>query len=91
MIRNDDYALGLLADAYERLGNTKAAQATYKKAIALRPSYWAVYNWFGIFYAGQGHYGEAADMFRKVTELAPDNYRGYSNLGGIGLFQGRHS
>ncbi len=30
-------------------------------------------------------------MFRKVTELAPDNYRGYSNLGGIYVYQGRYA
>ena len=88
---NSDYALGQLAEAYQKLGNAEAAEAAYKKAISLRPNYWAVYNWLGYFYAGQARYSEAADMFRKVTELAPDNYRGYSNLGGIYVYQGRYS
>ncbi len=29
-------------------------------------------------------------MFTKVTELAPDNYSGYSNLGAVYLLQGRY-
>ena len=85
---NSDYALGQLADAYEKLGNPSAAEAAYKKAISLRPNYWAVYSGLGAIYYGQARYAEAAEMFKKVTELAPDNYSGYSNLGGIYLLQG---
>jgi tetratricopeptide (TPR) repeat protein len=29
-------------------------------------------------------------VFRKVTSLAPDNYRGYSNLGGVYLYLGQY-
>lgn len=88
---NSDYALGYLADAYQKVGKPEAAEAAYKKAISLRPNYWAVYNWLGAFYVGEARYSEAADMFRKVIELAPDNYRGYSNLGGVYQFEGRYS
>ncbi len=87
---NNDYALGYLADAYQKLGKQQDAEATYKKAVALRPNYWAVYNWFGAFYATQAKYDQAASMFRKVIDLAPENYRGYSNLGGVYLYQGRY-
>jgi len=87
---NSDYALGQLADAYQKLGNPAAAEAAYKKAVALRPNYWAVYSGLGAIYFGQARYGEAAEMFERVTQLAPDNYSGYSNLGAIYLLQGRY-
>jgi serine/threonine protein kinase/tetratricopeptide (TPR) repeat protein len=87
---NGDYALGQLADAYQELGKSAAAEAAYKKAISVRPKYWAVYNWLGVFYINQSRYNEAAEMFNKVIELAPDNYRGYSNLGGAYVYEGRY-
>jgi eukaryotic-like serine/threonine-protein kinase len=87
---DSEYALGQLADAYQKLNNLGSAEAAYKKAIALRPNYWGVYSGLGAFYAGQARYAEAADMYRKVVALAPDNYRGHSNLGGIYLLQGHY-
>jgi serine/threonine-protein kinase len=47
----------------------------------LRPHYWAGYNWLGGFYYRRAQYTDAAKMFEKVTTLAPDNVRGWSNLG----------
>ncbi len=88
---NEDYALGQLADAYQKLGHLAAAEVAYKKAISVRPNYWAVYNWLGVFYTNQSRYNEASEMFSKVIELAPDNYRGYSNLGGTYVYEGRYS
>jgi len=87
---SSDYALGQLADAYQKVGNPAAAEADYRKAIALRPNYWAVYSGLGALYWGQARYADAAEMFRKVTELAPENYSGYSNLGAIYVLQGRY-
>ena len=79
-----------LADAYTNVGKLRAAEATYKKAIALRPNYWGVYNWLGAFYAGEAKYSEAAEMFRQAAALAPDNYRAYYNLGAVYSIQGRY-
>jgi serine/threonine-protein kinase len=39
------------------------------------------YNDLGIFYMSQGRYEQAIPMFRRVTELTPDNRWGYTNLG----------
>src|SRR5215469_13683308 len=58
-------ALSGLGEAFDRMGNPASAEATYKKAVAVRPQYWAVYNWMGAFYYGQARYAEAAAMFRK--------------------------
>ena len=84
-------ALTGLADAYTHLGDFAAAEATYKKAVALRPEYWGVYSWLGAFYSDQNRYSDAAAAFLKVTQLAPENYLGYSNLGAAYVLEGRYS
>ena len=84
-------ALFGLAEAYTHLGDVAAAEATYKKAVALRPEYWSVYSWLGTFYSGQNRYSDAAAAFLKVTQLAPGNYLGYSNLGAAYVLEGRYS
>jgi len=78
------------ADAFAKLGNPAAAEAAYKKAISLRPNYWAVYSWLGVFYYNQARYEDAINQFKKVIELAPANYRGYSNLGAMYVAQGKY-
>ena len=86
----NDEALRGLADAYTELGNFPAAESTYLKAIELRPNYWAVYSWLGLFYYKQARYPESAAMFLKATRLAPDNYQGYVTLGGVYITEGRY-
>jgi len=85
-----DDALRGLAEAYTNLGNFAAAEATYKNAIALRPNYWGVYSWLGLFYYSQARYPDAVAMFLKATQLAPDNYQGYNTLAGVYITQGRY-
>lgn len=78
-----------LANALEATGHTRLAEEAYKEAIALRPHYWAGYNWLGIFYFQQGRPDDAVAQFEKVVELAPDSFRGYSNLGAAHYYAGR--
>jgi Flp pilus assembly protein TadD len=85
----NDQAVRGLADAYLATGDLQLAEETYKEAIALRPHYWAGYNWLGIFYLRQGRYEEAIQSFEEVVRLAPDSYRGYSNLGAAYYFADR--
>lgn len=80
-----------LADTYDRLGNPGQAEATYRRAIKLRPHYWAGYNWLGAFYYQRAQYQDAARMFEQVTLLAPDNVRGLFNLGTTYVSQGRYT
>jgi tetratricopeptide (TPR) repeat protein len=79
------------ADAYTKLGNSASAEAAYHKAISLRPNYWGVYSWLGVFYYKQARYEDAITQFRKVIQIAPANYRGYSNLGAMYVAQGKYS
>jgi serine/threonine protein kinase/tetratricopeptide (TPR) repeat protein len=74
-----DALLGL-ADAYRATGSSRA-EATYRRALALQPSYWAVYNQFGFFYFRGGRYADAIPMFREAIRRRPDSVRVYNNLG----------
>jgi serine/threonine protein kinase/tetratricopeptide (TPR) repeat protein len=76
----NDAAYTGLANSYEQLGTLQQAEGTYKQAIALRPHYWAPYNWLGVFYYHQARFHEASEMFRQVVALAPDSVRGHFNL-----------
>jgi tetratricopeptide (TPR) repeat protein len=87
---NEDGLRGV-ADAYAKLGNSVEAEAAYKKAISLRPNYWAGYSWLGTFYYNQTRYADAITQFMKVIELLPLNYRGYSNLGAMYVQQGKYA
>jgi serine/threonine protein kinase/tetratricopeptide (TPR) repeat protein len=78
---NSDETLRSLADADQKLGKPAAAEEAYRKAVSLRPNYWAVYSAFGTFYYNQARYADAAGMFKKAIQLSPMNYSGYLNLG----------
>jgi serine/threonine-protein kinase len=69
-----------LANAEYATGDS-GAEATYRRALALQPSYWAVYNQFGSYYYRLGRYPQAIPMFREATRLRPDSVRAYNNLG----------
>ena len=87
----NDGAFRGLAGAYENLGKLAQAEETYRRAIALRPHYWAPYNWLGAFFYRRARYPEAAEMFGQVIALAPDSYRGYSNLAAAYVELGRYA
>ena len=77
---SDDALIGL-AQAYQSLGRKVDAEQTFKRAIALRPRYWAGYSRFGVFYHTSGRFADAEKMFRQVIAILPDSWRGYANLG----------
>jgi serine/threonine-protein kinase len=72
-----------MAETYNDMGKLADAEATYKKAIKLRPGYWAGYNALGRYYALHGQYEAAEQNFRMATTLTPDNVMAYNNLGGL--------
>ncbi len=79
---NADAVRGI-ARAFEELGDLKEAEVTYKRAIRLKPGYWAGYNVLGVFYFRHNRYVDAIEQFKKVIEITPDNVRGYMNLGSM--------
>ena len=46
---SDDAFRGL-AEVYQKLNQPAEAEATFRKAISLRPQYWAGYSWLGAFF-----------------------------------------
>jgi tetratricopeptide (TPR) repeat protein/tRNA A-37 threonylcarbamoyl transferase component Bud32 len=86
---SDEATLGL-ARAQARSGALAAADATYKRAIALRPQYWATRIWLGTFYREQGRYAEAAREYEQAILLTPDNARALYVLGGLYFTIGRY-
>jgi serine/threonine-protein kinase len=84
-------------DLYRELARTQQffsqaeAEETFKRAIVLRPHYWANYNRLGAYYYDFVRYDEAVHMFQQVIALAPDCLYGYSNLGGTYVKMGRYT
>ncbi|MBI3004733.1 MAG: protein kinase [Ignavibacteriales bacterium] len=78
-----------LADTYVRQQSLFFAEATFKKSIGMKPSYWAGYSDLGGFYYRQKRYDEAIQQFQRVAELTPDNARVYSALGGTYFAAGK--
>jgi serine/threonine-protein kinase len=78
-----------LANAQYNLKKTSDAEATYHHAISVRPDYWAPYNWLGVLYFHTGKIERAAEMFRKVTQLAPGNHQAFYNLCGADYLLGK--
>jgi len=77
----DVSALLGLGRAAEAAGDQAAAEAAFRRAIELEPSF-AVFNQLAAWYYDFGHYAEAADMFRRASQAAPDSYWALANLGG---------
>jgi len=77
-----------LANSYDSSNRPKGAEATYRNAIQMRPTYWAGYRDLAVFYQNHGRFKEALPLFEKVIQLTPDNYAGWANLGGLYLRQG---
>ena len=86
---SDEATLGL-ARAQSRIGADGAAEATYRRAIALRPRYWATHTWLGTFYREHARYADAVREFELATTLTPDNARPYLILGGLYGSLGRY-
>jgi len=78
-----DALLGM-GRASQLTGDAAAAETQFRRAIELQPGF-AVFNQLGALYADRGRWNDAAAMFRRATQVAPDSYRAYSNLGGVSV------
>ncbi len=78
-----------LANAQYNLKRISEAEATYQRAISVRPNYWAPYNWLGVLYLRTGENQKAAEMFRKVTKLDPGNHQAFYDLCGADFYLGK--
>lgn len=78
-----------LGGAYEQLGQLADAEATYRKAAAMRPEDWLTHHMLGNLFLVEKRLPEAEAAFRRVTELAPGNTKGFNNLGAVYSGMGR--
>lgn len=86
----DDSACRNLAEMYSLLGRNQEAEAMYKQAVALRPSFWRNHYALGTFewqYAGD--LDAARSHLQKAVELHPDGYAPLVMMGNLLLTQGR--
>lgn len=77
-----DYdALIRLAEAFKEMDRPADAEPLYLRAIEIEPNFWRGYNYLANFYFRYLRDELAAQNFRRVTELEPDDPLGYINLG----------
>jgi tetratricopeptide (TPR) repeat protein len=62
-------------------GNAAAAEPALQRAVSLEQTF-ATLNQLASLYYDQGRYGEAAEVYHRASEAAPDSYSALSNLGG---------
>ena len=77
-----------LAKAYVQAGKLTEAEATYNRAIQLRPNFWLGHLDSATFYSNNGRYKEAEKALKTAVRLTPDNYLVYRNLGGVQMTLG---
>jgi len=66
-----------LALAYDNLGKTEKAMASYERAIALNPNFASAIGNVGLIHYRTGRLDRALSMAVTMTDLAPDESKGY--------------
>ncbi len=77
-----------LARVYQSLGKTGKAEQEFARVV---PRDWRFFLSRGVFYFGQGRYGDAALDFESVIKENPDSHLAFRNLGGVYIMMGRYS
>ena len=86
----NDRTYSSLAGAWQHLNQPDKAEEAFQRAIAVRlPQYWRGYTALGGFYVARAEYGKAADAYRRATELDPDSYRAFNDLGAALLYENK--
>jgi serine/threonine-protein kinase len=79
----------LLAGLLDQTGQVAEAEAEYKLAVRLKPSFWPTYVSLGTFYYSHGKMQQAEEALRTAVQLAPNNDRNRRNLGSLYLLLGK--
>jgi Flp pilus assembly protein TadD len=89
--RSQDQALAhrRIAGSLDRLGRFAQAEMHYKKAIALSPKDYRVWNDAGYSYYLQGRWADAERALKSAERLAPEEPRIKTNLGLVLAAAGR--
>ncbi|MEM7280460.1 MAG: tetratricopeptide repeat protein, partial [Pseudomonadota bacterium] len=71
-----------LANAFHDASEPENAEAAFRAALEVDPTYWGVYADYGTFLYENERYKEAADLFEVWTDLTPDSRSAFNNLAG---------
>jgi Flp pilus assembly protein TadD len=82
-------ALHNLGQRYQQRGEYQKAIENYKKAIAMRPTFYNAYNNLATCYGELKMYPEAIDALERCIKLKPDDYYAMSNLAVIMMNTGK--
>lgn len=82
-------ALHNLGQRYQQKGEYQKAIESYKKAIAMRPTFYNAYNNLATCYGELKMYPQAIDALEKCIKLKPDDYYAMSNLAVIMMHTNR--
>jgi TolB-like protein/DNA-binding winged helix-turn-helix (wHTH) protein/Tfp pilus assembly protein PilF len=69
-----------LGGVYYVAGRRKEAAAAFSRSLAIEPTYGALSNFASLRFE-DGAYAEAADLYRRASQLEPDDYRLWGNIG----------
>jgi tetratricopeptide (TPR) repeat protein len=85
----DDSACRSLAEMYSMLGRNQEAEAMYRQAVALRPSFWRNHYALGTFeWQYAGNLNAARLHLEKAAELHPEGFAPLVMIGNLHLTQG---
>jgi tetratricopeptide (TPR) repeat protein len=78
----DPFVLSLsLAEAAEKVGDLKMAEAALDRAVTIRPASFQTRIRLGLLYLGEGRFDRAALVIRKATDINPSSGEAFFNLG----------
>lgn len=77
---DDEGIWGNLGGLYMVSGDPVRAADAYTRSLAIKPNYGALTN-LGTLRYEQGHYAEAAELYRRAAQLDDSDYRIWGNLG----------
>jgi serine/threonine-protein kinase len=70
-----------LALSYSSLNMPKSAEASFRRAIEIKPDYWDCYEDFLMFYFYQGRHDDAYAELDNVANREPGGYDSWNNIG----------
>ncbi len=87
---SDDDAALKIARTYARLGQSAQEKEVYLATIARHPHWWRPYWWLATWEYRQGNVDESIRAYEQMIQRAPDNFEGYTGLGGMLVLRGSY-
>ncbi len=78
-----------MGNLQQELGHADLALASWRASLAAQPDQVAVLHNMGLSLLSRDELAEAAELFRRAADLAPDWAEGQSNLGQVELRRGK--